>query len=211
MKYLPKFTKKEVEENRKYFSERVALYRKLGFDFENSRRFIIRKSKPLDGSILEIGSGNGYTTLALAKTDYKFISIDNDKEALRKTALNLAYEGLLRNVDFYLMDGKKLSFDNGSFHNVVIVNLFHHIDMIDNILSETDRVLCVDGKAVMADFNKRGMGIINSVHKKEGRIHEDSGVTKDYVHSYYKKLGYEIKDYKDRYHWLLIAKKNIQQ
>lgn len=211
MKYIPKLTKKEIEENHRHFNERVNLYKKLGFDFEKSRKFIIEKSEPLRGNILEIGSGNGYTTLALAKTGYKFVSIDNDRESLKRTALNVVYEKLLSNVKFYVMDGKRLSFDSTSFHNVIIVNLFHHIDKVDDILSETDRVLRVDGKIIMADFNKPGMKIINSVHKKEGRIHEDSGVTKDYTYSYYKALGYKIRDYKERYHWVLIAEKKIQQ
>ena len=211
MKYTPRFMKKEIDENHRHFSERVRLYKSLGLDFTNNRKFIMEKSKPLRGNILEIGSGNGYTTLALAKAGYKFISIDNDTEALKRAALNLEYEKLLSNVEFYVMDGKSLSFDSGNFHNVIIVNLFHHIDKVNNILSETDRVLHVDGKAVMADFNKEGMEIINSVHKKEGRTHEDSGVTKDYVYSYYKDLGYEIKDYKDKYHWVLVAEKKIQQ
>lgn len=211
MKYTPRFTKKEIDENHRHFSERVGLYKNLGLDFTNSRKFIMEKSKPLRGNILEIGSGNGYTTLAFAKAGYKFISIDNDREALKRTALNLAYEKLLSNVEFYVMDGKSLSFDSGSFNNVIIVNLFHHIEKVEDVLLETDRVLQVEGKLIMADFNKKGMEIINSVHKKEGRKHEDSGVTKDYVYSYYKGLGYEIKDYKDRYHWVLIAEKKIQQ
>ena len=211
MKYTPKLTKKEIEENHRHFTERIGLYKSLGFDFTNSRKFIMEKSKPLRGNILEIGSGNGYTTLALAKAGYKVISIDNDREALKRTALNLAYEKLLSNVEFYVMDGKSLSFDRGSFHNVIIVNLFHHIKKVEDILLETDKVLRVEGKLVMADFNKKGMEIINSVHKKEGCTHEDSGVTKDYVYSYYKDLGYEIKDYKDKYHWVLIAEKKVQQ
>ena len=211
MKYTPKLTKKEIEENHRHFKERINLYKELGLDFANNRKFILEKAQPLQGNILEIGSGNGYTTLALAKAGYKFTSIDNDKESLKRTALNVAYEKLLSNVEFYVMDGKRLSFDSASFHNVIIVNLFHHIDKVDDILSEVDRVLCVNGKVIMADFNKRGMRIIDSVHKKEGRVHEDSGVSKDYVYSYLKGLGYEIRPYKDRYHWVLIAEKKIQQ
>ncbi len=209
-KYAPRLTKKEIQENHKYFIERVRLYRKLGLDFGDVRRFILKRAHPLRGNILEVGAGSGYTTLALAKAGYKFISIDNDKESLKKTALNLAYEGLLSKVKFYVMDGRTLSFDHASFRNVVILNLFHHIDEIDSMLLETDRVLCMNGKAIIADFNKRGMKIIDSVHKQEGRTHEDSGVTKDCVYSCLKDLGYEIKSYDDRYHWILIAEKKIQ-
>jgi len=211
MKYIPRLTKRDIIANHKHFIERVSVYRKRGLDFENTRNFILKKAQPIAGSILEIGSGNGYTTLALAKAGYKFTSIDNDNESLKKTALNLAYEKLLCNVEFYIMDARSLSFDSMSFQNVVAVNLFHHIEEIDNILSEIDRVLSLNGRAIMIDFSKKGMEIINGVHKKEHRFHKDSGVTKDYVFSYYKSLGYKIEDYDDTYHWVLIAEKNAQQ
>jgi len=211
MQYLPKLTDKEIKENHKHFSERVSLYKKRDLDFLRSREFILEKAEGLKGSILEIGSGTGYTTLCLAKAGYNFIAIDKDREALRTTALNLAYENLLSNVKFYEMDGKSLTFANSSFRNVVIVNLFHHINGVNKILSEADRVLCANGKLILADFDERGMEIVNSVHKEEGRIHIDCGVSKDYVYSYFHGLGYEIERCEDRCHWVLISEKKIQQ
>lgn len=211
MPYIPQLTDREIKENHKHFSERIALYRKEGLDFARSREFILTKAHPLNGSILEIGTGTGYTTLSLAKAGYKFTSIDIDKEALKTASLNLAYENVLSNVKFYVMDGGRLDFTNSSFNNIICVNLFHHIDKIDKMLSEIDRVLSTNGKAAVADFNKTGMEIVNGVHKEEGRMHEDSGISKNYVYSYFYGLGYEIKDYEDRCHWILIAKKKIQQ
>ena len=211
MKYIPRFTKEDIEENHKQFNDRVQLYKNLGFDFTDSRKFIIKKSKPSRGKMLEIGCGNGYMTLELARSGYKFVSVDSDEDAVRKTALNLAYENLHTNVEFYVMDGKRLSFVGEYFDNIIVVNLFHHITDIDDMLLEMDRVLLPNGKIVMADFNNNGMGIINSVHKKEGRIHEDCGVTKGHVFSYYKGLGYELDEHDDKYHWVLIAQKRIQQ
>jgi len=211
MKYTPRLKDKEIKENHSYFIERVSIYKKMGLDFRTARRLVLKKAGLLQNDLLEIGSGNGYTTLALARAGYKFVSIDKDKEALRKTALNLAYEGLLSNVEFYVMDAGSLSFDDETFHNIMIVNLFHHIDGIDDILSEVDRVLCVNGKAIMADFNKKGMEIIDSVHKREGRIHKDSGVTKNHVYSYFNALGYKMQEFKDRCHWVLITEKTVQQ
>lgn len=210
MQYIPKLTSEEVEQNHQHFSKRVSLYKQRDLDFLNSREFIFEKAGCLQGRVLEIGSGTGYTTLALAKAGYKFISIDKDKEALKITALNLAYEHLLANVKFYEMDGKLLGFADNSFESVVIVNLFHHINGVIEVLSEADRVLCSNGKLILADFNKRGMEIIDSVHKEEGRIHIDCGITKDYVYSYFHGLGYELKSYEDRCHWALIGEKMIQ-
>ena len=211
MQYFPKLTDKEIEENHKHFSERVSLYKKRDLDFLGSREFILEKAEGLKGSILEIGSGTGYTALCLAKAGYTFISIDKDKEALKTTALNLAYENVLSSVKFYVMDGKAPVFADNSFRNVVIVNLFHHINGVDKMLSEVDRVLATNGKLILADFNERGMKIVNSVHKEEGRMHIDCGVSKDYIYSYFHSLGYVIRSYEDRCHWILIAEKKIQQ
>ena len=211
MRYIPELTEDAIAENHKNFEERVTLYKGLGIDFSNIRESLLDKAGPLKGNILEIGAGSGYTTISLAKTGYKVISIDPDKEALRKTALNLAYERLLSRVELYVMDGKSLAFNDESFQNVIAVNLFHHIEGIDDMLCEIDRLLSFNGKTILADFNKNGMDIINSVHKNEGRIHENSGVTKDYIYSYFNKLGYKMSEPKDRYHWILIAEKKVQR
>ena len=209
MQYVPKLKPQEIEENHQHFSERVSLYKKRGLDFLRAREFILEKAGALQGSILEIGTGTGYTTLTLAKAGYKFITIDPDQEALKTTALNLAYENLLSCVKFFVMDGKCLDFPNSSFKNVVIVNLFHHISGVNKLLSEADRILRIDGKLILADFNRKGMKIVNSVHKEEGRIHEDFSVSKEYVYSYFHSLGYDLECYEDSYHWLIIAKKEI--
>ncbi len=211
MRFIPEISIKETKANHKDFMKRISIYRKRGLDFIGSRKFMLKKSGPLRGSILEIGTGTGYTTLALAMDNYKFISIDKDEQALKIAALNLAYENILGNVRFYIMDGKLLSFDNGSFKNVIVVNLFHHIIDVDKMFSEIDRILCSNGMAVLADFNQRGMEIVNSVHKEEGRMHEDSDVSKDYVYSHFKGLGYDIKEYHEKHHWLLIARKLLQE
>jgi len=54
------------------------------------------------------------------------------------------------------------------------------------------------------------MEIVNSVHKEEGHIHENSGVNKDYVYSYFQGLGYGIKEYDEKCHWLLVARKLLK-
>ena len=207
MQYLPELSAEEIKENHKQFSERVCVYRKKGLDYAESRRFMLEKVKPLSGSILEIGTGTGYTTLALAGAGHEVVSIDKDKEVLKIAASNLAYLNLLSKVKFYIMDGKSLSFEDKSFNNIFAVNLFHHIDGINKMLAEIDRVLSVNGKILLADFNKRGMKIIESVHKQEGRLHENKAVTQSYVRSYFHDLGYDLKNFDNRYHWIVIGKK----
>ena len=209
LRYIPKLSRKEIEENHKISGERISLYRKRGLDTLESRRLILEKAYPLKGNILEVGTGTGHTTVVLAKAGDKIISIDIDAEQLKIAALNLAYENALSSVTFYVMDGSLLRFANGSFQNVICIDLFHHIRNIDKMLSEIDRVLCEGGKAALADFNKSGMEMVNTVHREEGRVHEDSGVSEEYARSYFRGLGYKIESYGDRYHWALIAEKRI--
>ena len=211
MKYIPKLTQKEIEENYRHFSKRILLYKGKGLDFVRSREYILKKADRLHGGILEIGTGTGYTTLALAKAGYKFVSIDNDKEALKTAALNLAYANALSDVEFYIMDGKFMDFENGSFRNIVCMNLFHHVDKVNKMLSEIDRVLCANGRIILADFNKRGMEVVETVHREEGRVHGNSNTAKGNIDSYFRGLGYELNDYDDEYHWVLIGKKLIQK
>ena len=209
--YTPRLTDKEIKGNHKHFAERVSIYRKKGLDSVISRDSIIAKATPIEGSILEIGTGTGYTSLSLAKAGYRFISIDIDEEVLKTAVLNLAYKRLLSQATFYIMDGTHMRFRNSSFKNLIMINMLHHIDNIKGLLSEADRVLSADGKMILADFNKSGMNIVDGIHKQEGRVHVDSGFGRDYVYKYLHGLGYEIESYRVKCHWVLIAKKIIRQ
>jgi len=207
MEYTPKLTDKEIEEVHEHFEERLTVYRNRGLDFDKYRKFILDKVSPLEGSILELGTGTGYTTVSLAKEGYKFSSIDTDKEALKTTALRLAHEKLLPNVKFYIMDAIHLDFDNNSFDSVIAINLLHHVAKIEELLSEADRVLCVKGKMVISDFNEKGREIIDSVHKEEGRSHEHPIADRGQIRSFFDKKGYKIEEFENTGHWILIAEK----
>jgi len=209
MKYTPHLTDKEIEDNHKLFAERAALFKENGYDLAQTRRFLLEKAQPLEGSILEIGSGRGHTALALAKAGYKVMSIDKDKESLKTAVMNLAYEKLLSNATFFIMDARAMDFLSGAFNNVIAVNLLHHIDEIDKVFVEMDRVLCAGGKLIIADFNEKGMNFINRIHKNEGRVHDDSGHGKDYCHSYFEGSGYKVDIYEETMFWVLAAKKQF--
>jgi len=209
MKFTPLLTKEEITENRIRFSERAELYRKKGLDFTKNRNLILEMAGPLSGNILEIGTGSGHTALVLTKAGYDIVSIDPDKDALKIAAMNLAGEMLLSKVEFYQMDGTALDFKDKFFKNVVVNNLFHHINksIIEKMLSEINRVLDYEGKLILSDFNKGGMRIVGLVHKAEGRVHGESGANEEHVFPYFEKLGYKINRYNDQYHWIIIGEK----
>lgn len=208
MEFITDISKEDAKTAHRNFKERILVYKRKDLDLIKSREFMLNKAEPIRGDILEIGTGSGYTTIALARAGYKFISVDKDEEALKNTALKLAHENILENVKFYVMDGSSLTFSDESFSSVFVINLFHHVNEINKMLSEINRVLCRGGKTVLADFNKRGMEIVNLVHREEGRIHEDSGIGRDLIYSYFKRLGYGIESYNEENHWLLIINKS---
>ncbi|MGD2278943.1 MAG: class I SAM-dependent methyltransferase [Candidatus Omnitrophota bacterium] len=207
MKYTPELTDKEIEDNHKLSEERRNLYKKKGLDFLRSRESILEKAGPLEGNILDIGSGKGIMALSLARAGYKFTSVDNNGEMLRLAALNLAYENLLSRAELHIMDAYSLEFDDDSFDNIFIIEALHHMDDIEKIFSEVDRVLSGKGKLVLADFNRKGMELVDLVHGREGRKHEASLIGRKEAENWLDRKGYTVKRYEDDHHWILITEK----
>lgn len=207
MKYMPELTNRQIQDNRRLFDERRSLYKAKGLDFLKSREFILEKAGSLQGTILDIGSGKGIMALSLAKEGYSFTSMDKNEEMLNITALNLAYEDLLSKVELYVMDVYSLEFDENSFNNVFIVEALHHMDDIAGVFSEVDRVLSSEGKLVLADFNKKGMEIVDLVHSSEGNKHKSSPIGRNEAENWLDQNGYKVKRYEDKCHWVLIAYK----
>ena len=208
MEYMSNLTSEQIRENNKVYAERQALYRGKGLNFLKSREFILDKTGTLTGNILDVGSGRGVMALALARAGHRVVSIDKNEEMLLTTALNLAYENLLDLAELHVMDAYSLEFSDGGFDNIFIVEALHHIEDIDGFFSEVDRVLSPQGKLVVADFNKKGMRIVDLVHGDEGNKHENSFVGEDEAKNWLDSNGYKVKSYEDACHWVLIAHKN---
>ena len=207
MEYIPKLTDKEIEEVHEHHEKRLALYSDKGIDFDKYRKFLLDKASFLEGNILELGTGTGYTTVTLAREGYKFTSVDTDKEALKTTAARLAYDKVLPNVKFYIMDATRLEFDSSSFKNILAINLVHHVGEVEKLLSEADRVLCSKGKIIISDFNEEGRQIIDLVHREEGRSHDHPIADKDKICSFFEGKGYKTNKSENTGHWILIAEK----
>ena len=205
MRYIPEITKEEIEENYKIFSERRALYKARGLDFAKSRKNILAKAGLLRGRVLEIASGTGDTTIALAKAGYKVSAIDKNTDALKITAMNLAYEKLLSSVELFQMEASHMGYKDRTFSNIVCVSSFHHMANPGDILLEIDRVLRDDGRIVLADFNEHGMETVRAFHAEEGRPHEECGAGKDFIKKYIKNLGFKVGEHNVGFLWIITG------
>ena len=185
---------KKVFENHKSYLERVKFYRSFGYDLEKERDFILDKSLPISGKILEIGTGKGHFALALAKRGFSFVSIDISEEEQQIAKLNIRYFELEKQVILRIENAEHLNFSDQSFDTIFSINVFHHLEKPLAVLDEMIRLLRPAGKAVLSDFTKKGLEIINMCHAHEGKKHDYFKHNLDMAKDYLINKGFVVKE-----------------
>lgn len=198
--------KKELIENHQRFLDRIELYGEFGYDIEKERSFIIEKAQPLYGNILEVGTGKGYFTLALARAGYYFFSFDISAEEQQYALLNLMYYNLQQQVTFGIADVECMPCNDGFFDVIFAVNMIHHLSSVRKTCSELVRILSPQGKIVLSDFNADGLAILDKIHEFEGRKHEVNSGTMTDAKNVLIELGLTMEEYGNQVQDVLIAK-----
>ncbi|MCK4912417.1 MAG: class I SAM-dependent methyltransferase, partial [Candidatus Omnitrophica bacterium] len=155
----------KVAENYKMYLERVELYKKFGYDIEAERKFLLDKSEPLYGDILEVGTGKGYLAAILAKEGHEFISLDISEEEQKLARLHLKHLKLEEKVDFRIGNAENLSFADKSFDIVISSHVVHHLNHPFKVIGEFIRVISYEGKIILSDFSKEGLAVVDKIHK----------------------------------------------
>jgi len=194
-----------LEDNHARLLERKILYKGHGYDIDDEKAFIIEKTGPLNGKILEVGTGKGYFTLALAGLGYPFITCDISEEEQRYARLSIKYAGLDHLVDFRIENGERLSFKDHIFNLVFSVNTIHHLDNPYQVVDELIRVLDPKGKLVLSDFNKRGFDLMDQIHEAEGRTHEKGNVMLPEILNSLRKKDFIIRLYQTQFQEMAVA------
>ncbi len=200
---------KEILENHERYRERKALYGALGYDIDKERAFILREAGPLDGAILEAGTGKGHFALELAKAGHRFTTFDISATEQEFAKKNLKYFGLDGQVDFRIEDGERLSFPDGSFDVVLSVNTLHHLDRPYRVLDEFIRVLTGTGKIVLGDFTPEGLSLMEQIHAREGRAHPVSETRLADIEAYLKRKGFQTHKTRSTLQEVLVARRHV--
>jgi len=195
----------ELLANHKRYLERKALYSSLGYDVDKERAFILEKSQPLYGDILEAGTGKGHFALELAKAGYSFTTFDISETEQAFAKLNLRYFGFEKQVDFRIENGETLSFKDKSFDVVFSVNTLHHLTNPYKVIDELLRVLSFEGKLVLSDFTKEGLAVMDKIHVSEGNKHEVSKTTLADVEKYLTLKSFRVTKASSKFQDVLIA------
>ncbi len=195
----------EIVKNHERYLQRINLFKDCGYDIQKERDFILKKSLPLDGSILEVGTGKGHFAIELAKKGYRFTSVDVSEEEQKYARMNVAYLGLQEHIDFKIADAEELNFDNGSFDIIFAVNMIHHLSDPYKVMDEFTRVIRLAGKIIVSDFNRKGLDLVRKIHGSEGRIHPEGKTAIGEISAYLAKKGFKTKDYETVFQETVIA------
>ena len=196
---------KEIVENHKKCRERIDFFKNLGYDVWKERDFILEKSLPLDGRILEVGTGKGYFAVALAQNGHHFTCVDISEDEQKYAKMNIEYFGLQEHVDFRIADAEHLDFNDRSFDAIFAINMVHHLSDPYKVVDEFARVVKRTGKIVVSDFNRKGLDLVGKVHKSEGRVHPERGVPIDEIGARLAEKGFKTENHKTVFQETVIA------
>lgn len=194
-----------IFENHNTYLERLQTYKKYGYDTMAERQFILQTAQPLAGSILEIGTGKGHMTIALAQTGLRFTTVDSSEEEQNFARQNIEYLGLSGQVTFEIENAEALSFTDGSYDKIISVNTIHHLEAPFAVMDEMARVVATRGRIILSEFTPAGLEIINAVHESEGRAHSVSPVGLTQLGEYLVSKSFAIKKVSSKHQDVVIA------
>ena len=154
---------------------RIEVYRRHGHDREKAVRFIVDAAGGIEGPALDIGSGYGFAAVEIARRGVPVTLVDISEDEHRIAWLNARSAGIRTPMEFYLADAGKLPFDDESYPFVSMVNALHHLESVEDVLTEVSRVLAPGGTFLVADFTEEGFAVLDEVHREEGRVHDRPG------------------------------------
>ncbi len=198
--------RKEVLENHSIYLERLDLYKKFGYNIPEERNFILEKASPVEGKILEIGTGKGYFAMEIARQGLSFTSTDISETEQNIARLNLEYFGLERFATFQLQNGDSLSFQDRSFDVIFCINAFHHFFHPFQMIEEMIRIKSLTGKIVLSDFSEEGFLVIDNILASEGRKHEVVSNHFQDIEHYLLEKKFKIEKYNTKLQNTIIAR-----
>lgn len=205
-----RFLRNELSENHSRLLQRNKVYRQAGYDTGKNQRFVVARTFPLQGRILEIGTGKGRFLVELLRRVPRVTTVDLSAGEQRFARMNVLHERPGGRARFVVADARELPWRDRSFDAVVSMNALHHMRQWKRVLHEIERVVRPGGKVVLADFNHRGFVIFDRIHRREGHVHERARYKFKDVVKWFKERQWAVSMFKGDCHDVLVALKEEQ-
>ena len=150
-----KWLSKDMNEHDQYMQDFLSIFEALESWGPNSKTDTIRAFRLLKqypASILEIGCGNGNSTMTLANlTNAQIVATDNEQSALDRLKAKIDSQALSDRVSTQCVSMTGLTFDKGSF-DLIWAEASIYIMGVDKALSSWKPLLKANGSLVFSDL-----------------------------------------------------------
>ena len=182
-------TADELERRKESFRKRREAFAALGHDGGWAAALVLDGVGPLEGPVLDLGSGMGVMARELARRGLVVESVDVSAEDQEVAASLTEGTGLESRLRFTPADGAALPFADGAFASAISFNVLHHLADGASVLREIVRVVRPGGVLVLADFSPEGFDFAARVHTAEDLVHPEGPVTLDWARGFLAALG----------------------
>lgn len=182
-------TADELEQRKQSHRKRQEAFAALGHDGARAAALVLDGVGPLEGPVLDLGSGMGVMARELGRRGLTVESVDVSAEDQEVAASFTEGTGLEPRVHFTPADGAALPFPDGAFVSAISFNVLHHLTDGASVLREIVRVVRPGGVIVLADFSCEGFDFAARVHTAEGGMHPEGPVTLDWARGFLASLG----------------------
>lgn len=135
-------------------------------------------------TVMDIGCGDGFISIAVAKSVNKVVAVDISKEMLRELAKK-SKENNVTNIQLIESDGQDIPIEDDSI-DIIFANMYlHHIEEPDIAIKEMRRLLKPGGKVFIADLYE-----YNNIELKEKMHDLWPGFRTEVIKSLFKKNNF---------------------
>jgi ubiquinone/menaquinone biosynthesis C-methylase UbiE len=111
---------------------------------------LVERLEPMDGLVLDVGTGAGHTAYALAKRAAKVVAVDITPEMLKVVEREASERGLT-NIDIVQAPAENLPFEDGAAVGLACRLAAHHFGGVDSFVRECARVVKPGGWVLLID------------------------------------------------------------
>lgn len=132
-------------------------WKQHGSEPELAEFFEVLKQHHPAARVLDLGCGDGWIAIKLAKQGHEVWGIDSSETAIERAIEKAKQTGVSDRTHFQVGDALKLPYENHQFDALIDRGLFHHIvrSNYSKYFNEVTRVLKPGGLMFLAVFSKR--------------------------------------------------------